>query len=58
MTWARLMPRVFAFEIRSCPSCASEMPRVELANRPEAFAEMLGSVGFAPLTFGQNVAKR
>lgn len=47
MAWARLMKRVFGFEVLVCPRCASAMQRIAFVTGPAKIEEMLSSVGYA-----------
>lgn len=47
MSWARLMKRVFDFEVLVCPRCDSAMQRIAFVTDPAAIKKILSSVGYA-----------
>jgi hypothetical protein len=45
LSWSKLLARVFAIDVLTCPKCASRMQRVEWCTRPERIRAVLQAVG-------------
>jgi hypothetical protein len=45
MEWSRLLARVFAVDVLTCPRCSSRLSRLELCTRPERIRAVLATTG-------------
>ena len=45
MSWSKLLARVFAVDVLACPSCGSELQRIELCTTAARILEVLSTTG-------------